>query len=90
MTRNKSVRKQQWRQYMTIKEKMDLHDRIEVARDILINIKNDAKILAGRTDNKEYLFVALKAADAAIAANKLALAVLDVENQLKDYITNGG
>lgn len=76
---------------MTIKEKMDLHDRIEVARDILINIKNDAKILAGRTDNKEeYLFVALKAADAAIAANNLALAVLDVENQLKSYMEKGG
>lgn len=75
---------------MTSDEKLALHDRIEVAKDILINIKNDAKILAGRTDNKEYLFVALKAADAAIAANKLAIAVLDVENQLKSYMEKGG
>ena len=75
---------------MTSDEKLALHDRIEVAQDILINIKNDAKILAGRTDNKEYLFVALKAADAAIAANKLAIAVLDVENQLKSYMEKGG
>lgn len=71
-------------------EKLALHDRIEVARDILVNIKDDMKIMASRSldtqDKKEHLLVALKASEAALAANTLAQTVLCVEDKLKLYL----
>lgn len=78
---------------MTNDEKLALHDRIEVARDILINIKDDMKIMASKTvanDKKEYLLVALRASEAALAANTLAQTVLCVEDKLKIYLAETG
>lgn len=78
---------------MTNDEKLALHDRIEVARDVLINIKDDMKIMASKTvdnDKKEYLLVALRASEAALAANTLAQTVLCVEDKLKIYLAETG
>ena len=78
---------------MSNDEKLALHDLIEVARDILINIKDDMKIMASKTvdnDKKEYLLVALRASEAALAANTLAQTVLCVEDKLKIYLAETG
>lgn len=71
---------------MIVDEKLALHDRLQVARDIVVNIKDDMKIMADRTaDNKEYYFVAMRAAEAALAVNKLMSDILQVEQKLKEF-----
>lgn len=72
---------------MTSDEKVALHDRLVVALDIVQNVKEDMKLKADRaisnTVSKEYLTIALKAVDAALAINNLQKTILTVEQLVK-------
>lgn len=76
---------------ITNEEKLELHDRLLVARDIVINIKDDMKIMASRTPvNKEYYFLAMRAAETALEINKLMADALEVEKSYKAFLERKG
>lgn len=72
---------------MIVDEKLALYDRLEVVRDIVVNIKDDMKLMAQRVpeEHQEYHFVAMRAAETALAVNKLMSDILQVEQKLQEF-----
>lgn len=73
---------------MKVEEKLQFMQRLDVAKDIVINIKDDFKLLAERADTPEkkveYLLFAKNAIDEAIAIGKLQMNIGLVEQIIKN------
>lgn len=68
-------------------EKLAINDRAIVAKDIIINIKDDMKLMAEKetdpVNRLSYYLIAQKACDLAIQINGFMMAVLQIEDHLK-------
>lgn len=71
-------------------EKLSLVDRIQVAEDIIENIKNDMRLKADKADEtkirQQYLLVALRANQTLQAYNRLAREILTIEDSLEKFL----
>lgn len=76
---------------MSPEQKLKLHDRIEVAKTILVNIKDDMKLLAERNPSQRllYTFLASKSCNEALALNQLQSTVLQAEEELQKEMLKG-
>lgn len=72
---------------MKVEEKLSFTERIDVAKGIILNIKDDFKLLAerveGTQEKAEYLLCAKNACDTAITLGKLQMTIMLVEQVLK-------
>ena len=75
---------------MQSEKKMNLVDRLTVAQDIIINVKDDLKLESDKlpeTDTLgklERMFIANKLCEVALSLGKAKISVLDVENELQE------
>lgn len=69
---------------------MNLVDRLTVAQDIIINVKDDLKLEADKLPESDTLgklervYLANKLCDVALSLGKAKISVLDVENELQE------
>ena len=82
---------------MLIKEKLAYSNRLDLAKDIVINVKNDLKLVMDRSkyqnNEQEQLinaFLASKAIDVAKAIGELQMTILEAEKHLAEYLAKQG
>ena len=82
---------------MLTKEKLAYSNRLDLAKDIVLNVKDDFKILMERCEaqnnERERLlnaFLAKEAIDVAQAIGKLQMTILEAEKHLAEYMSKHG
>ena len=82
---------------MLEKEKLAYSNRLDLAKDIVINVKNDLKLVMDRSkyqnNEQEQLinaFLAKKAIDVAQAIGELQMTILEAEKHLAEYLAKQG
>ena len=82
---------------MLTKEKLAYSNRLDLAKEIVINVKNDLKLVMDRSkcqnNEQEQLinaFLASKAIDVAKAIGELQMTILEAEKHLAEYLSSKG
>lgn len=82
---------------MLTKEKIAYINRLDLAKEIVTNIKNDFKIMIDRSkaanNEQEQLlntFLASSAIDVALAINKFQVTIIEAEKELAEYLSKKG